>query len=76
MKRIYIIKNSIAHYFLQLIQIILIFIAILGACGEYQGTNELQINVLIKLTMITSIVLLVLIDKIRIKEKYIIKGGK
>lgn len=67
MKKLYIIKNSIAYYFLQLTQVILIFIAILGACGEYQGTNELQINILIKLTTITSIVLLILIDKIRIK---------
>lgn len=67
MKKLYIIKNSIAHYFLQLIQVILIFVSILTVCTEYQGTNEIQINILIKLTTIISIVLLVLIDKIRIK---------
>lgn len=67
MKKLYIIKNSIAHYFLQLTQVILIFIAILGACGEYQGTNDIKVNVLIKLATITSIVLIILIDKIKIK---------
>lgn len=67
MRKLYIRKNSIVHCFLQFMQVILIFIAILGACGEYQGINDIKVNVLIKLAAITSIALLVLIDKIRIK---------
>lgn len=67
MKRLYIIRNSIAYYSLRVMQLLLFIIAILTACGEYQGINDIKVNVLIKLTTITSIFLIILIDKIRIK---------
>lgn len=67
MRKLYIIRNSIAYFSLRVMQVLLFIIAILTACGEYKGINDIKVNVLIKLVTITSIALLVLIDKIRIK---------
>lgn len=67
MKKYYIKKNSILHYTIKLIQVILLLIATLTACCEYFGTNEIQVNILIKLITIISILLLIIIDKIKIK---------
>ena len=67
MKKLYIIKNSIAYYYLRVMQVLLFIIAILTACGEYEGTNNIQVNILIKLITLISIILLILIDKIKIK---------
>lgn len=67
MKKMFIKKNSIAYYFIKIIEVLLLFIGILTACCEYYGTNERYINILIKLIMIISIFAMVKIDKIKIK---------
>lgn len=67
MRKLYIKRNSIAYYFLQFTQVLLLIIAILTVCGEYKGINDIKVNVLIKLTTLASIALLVLVDKIKIK---------
>ena len=67
MKRLYIIKNSIAYYILQITQVLLLISAMLTACCGYYGTNEIQYNIIIKLIMLISILLIIKIDKIKIK---------
>ena len=67
MQKYYIKKNSVLYYTIKSIQIILLFIAMLTACCEYFGTNEILYNILIKLIMLISMLLMIKIDKIKRK---------
>lgn len=67
MQKYYIKKNSVLYYTIKSIQVILLFIAMLTVCCEYFGKNEILCNILIKLIILISMLLMIKIDKIKIK---------